>query len=163
MKTNPVPTLRYAITPHILSQITEKPIRQISHLFEPGSKISDSDYEKLRPYVLTLWGEHPDPATRSLLWELYYPQNKPNIFQVLYYRCDVPLAKLTANSMSEKTVRSNLLRSRVPIVQVRKIAPYALALSAEFHSHKRADGPDPRGHEIDVALRDPERIKFYGN
>ncbi len=159
---NPVPLLHEhcGLTPLKLGQVLGCH-QEHTHRYFEGKPLTAKEFESLRDYTMVQWGQHPDGKVRRLLWRVYYPDDRPNIFQVLYYRCDVTIDKLMKagrKRMAERTVRINLKRARIPLRQLRNIAGYAKGWENELASKKRQGGPDPRYMEIHRALHDPKRM-----
>ena len=126
--------------------------------------ITEQFYEALRDLTLTQWGQSDNAYVRKILWKFYFPDSRPHIFHILHYRCSVSIKTMSLNSgLSKRQIAKNLTHARVLKKHVQEIAHYATQLEESYRSPKTWDGVNPVYMSIHRALRDPNRIRPYGD
>lgn len=163
---NPVPILHqhFGLTPKTLVRVMGVNDHHGNlNRFFTQDEITTRDWDRLRDYTLTEWGQCESSQVRSLLWRCYYPNHLPNIFHILHYRAQEPVEHIASQSrIAVKTVRKNLIRARVPERQVKRVAAFASRVEEAMRSPKTWDGVNPIYMEIHRALRDRSRVFAWG-
>lgn len=166
-KPNPLPILckRFGVKLGTVKLMLPKTQRSTEYLHRLVKKkeIDKRTHARLCSLTLECWGKATDGETKKLLWDCYFPNNKPHLWHVLYYQLNIPMHLLTQHSgLTEEQIKKYLRNRKMPQLHVQKIARFAMKARDELSSKRRIGGPDERAQLIQEALTDRSRMYFTG-
>lgn len=134
------------------------------HRLVRATQLKDRNHSRLFDLTMTEWGQCDEPDIKQLLWDCYFPGDRPHVLHLLFYQFQIPMATLmTKSGLTERVIRRWLHRPKLQRHVLRAIGPFAIEYRDALASKKQRGGPDPRYMLLHRAITDTSRLYDRGD